>query len=105
MLMDERDAERAARKALEKKNKELVPVMNMFSHGNMITFPEFVETRVDANNFELCMTLIQRVEQTPFAGRAAEDANRQICGNRKHSEIKWYRRRCHKGKTLSLFID
>ncbi|XP_047978628.1 uncharacterized protein LOC125220507 [Salvia hispanica] len=76
MLIDERDAERAAREALEKKNKEILPVMNMFNHGNMITFPE--GPRIDANNFELRMTLIQRVEQTPFAGRAAEDANRHL---------------------------
>ena len=74
--MDERDAERAAREALEKKNKEIVHVMNMFNHENMVTFPE--APRVDANNFELRMTLIQRVEQTPFAGRAAEDANRHL---------------------------
>ncbi|XP_047948973.1 uncharacterized protein LOC125194795 [Salvia hispanica] len=76
LLMDERDAERAAREALEKKNQEIQPVMNMFNHGNMITFPE--GPRIDANNFELRMPLIQRVEQTPFAGRATEDANRHL---------------------------
>ncbi|XP_047950420.1 uncharacterized protein LOC125196092 [Salvia hispanica] len=76
LLMDKRDAERAAREALEKKNKEIQPVMNMFNHGNMITFPE--GPRIDANNFELRMPLIQRVEQTPFASRATEDANRHL---------------------------
>ncbi|XP_047949958.1 uncharacterized protein LOC125195774 [Salvia hispanica] len=76
LLMDERDAERAAREALEKKNQEIQPVMNMFNHGNMITFPE--GPRINANNFELRMPLIQRVEQTPFAGRATEDANRHL---------------------------
>ncbi|XP_047978855.1 uncharacterized protein LOC125220756 [Salvia hispanica] len=76
LLIDERDAERAAREALEKKNQEIQPVMNMFNHGNMITFPE--GPRIDANNFELRMPLIQRVEQTPFAGRATEDANRHL---------------------------
>ncbi|XP_047951433.1 protein FAR1-RELATED SEQUENCE 3-like [Salvia hispanica] len=65
LLMDERDAERAAREAMEKKNRETLPVMNMFNHGNMITFPN--GPRIDANNFELRMPLIQRVEQTPFA--------------------------------------
>ncbi|XP_047942771.1 uncharacterized protein LOC125189547 [Salvia hispanica] len=50
--------------------------MNMFNHGNTVTFPE--GPRIDANNFELRMTLIQRVEQTPFAGRATEDANRHL---------------------------
>ncbi|XP_047949118.1 uncharacterized protein LOC125194948 [Salvia hispanica] len=76
LLMDERDAERAVREALKKKNQEIQPVMNMFNHGNMITFPE--GPRIDANNFELRMPLIQRVEQTPFAGRATEDANRHL---------------------------
>ena len=76
LLMDERDAERATREALEKKNQEIQPVMNMFNHGNMITFPE--DPHIDANYFELRMTLIQRVEQTPFAGRATEDANRHL---------------------------
>ncbi|XP_047953338.1 uncharacterized protein LOC125199322 [Salvia hispanica] len=76
LLMDERDAERAAREAMEKKNRETLPVMNMFNHGNMITFPN--GPRIDANNFELRMPLIQRVEQTPFAGRATEDANRHL---------------------------
>ncbi|XP_047978999.1 uncharacterized protein LOC125220910 [Salvia hispanica] len=50
--------------------------MNMFNHGNMITFPE--GPRIDTNNSELRMPLIQRVEQTPFAGRATEDANRHL---------------------------
>ena len=50
--------------------------MNMFNHGNTITFPE--GPRIDANNFELRMTLIRRVEQTPFAGRDTEDANRHL---------------------------
>ena len=76
MLIDERDAERAAREALGKKIKEILLVMNMFNQRNTIIFPE--GPRIDANNFELCMTLIQRVEQTPFAGRAAEDANRHL---------------------------
>ncbi|XP_047942786.1 uncharacterized protein LOC125189564 [Salvia hispanica] len=76
MLMDERDAERAAREALEKKNKKTLPMMNMFDHGNTVTFPE--GPRIDVNNFELRMALIQRVEQTPFAGRATEDANRHL---------------------------
>ncbi|XP_047979191.1 uncharacterized protein LOC125221107 [Salvia hispanica] len=76
LLMDERDAERAAREALEKKNREIQPVMNMFNHGNMITFPE--GPRIDAKNFELRMPLIQRVEQTPFASRATEDASRHL---------------------------
>ena len=76
MLIDERDAERAAREALEKKNKKTLPMMNMFDHGNTVTFPE--GPRIDVNNFELRMALIQRVEQTPFAGSATEDANRHL---------------------------
>ena len=34
--------------------------------------------RIDANNFELWMPLIQRVEPYPFAGRATRDANRHL---------------------------
>ena len=49
LLMDEKDAEREAREALEKKNQEIQPVMNMFNHGNMFTLPE--GPRIDANNF------------------------------------------------------
>ena len=67
MLMDEREAEKAAREAQEKKDTQIVPVMHMFNNENMITFSE--GPRVDANNFELRMTLKQRVEQSPFAAR------------------------------------
>ncbi|XP_042027155.1 uncharacterized protein LOC121774328 [Salvia splendens] len=58
ILMDEREVEKVAREAQEKKDKEIVPVMHMFNHRNMITFPE-------ANNFELRMTLIQRAMTSP----------------------------------------
>ena len=53
LLMDEK----LAREAQEKK---ILPVMHMFNHGNVLTFPE--GPRVDANNFELRIPLIQRVE-------------------------------------------
>ena len=72
LLMDEK----IARGAQEKKNRVIVPVMQMFNHGNILTFPE--GPRIDANNFELRIPLIQRVEQHPFAGRATEDANRHL---------------------------
>ena len=68
--------EKLAREAQRKKNREMVPVMQMFNHGNVFTFPEV--PRVDANNFELRIPLIQRVEQHTFAGRATEDANRHL---------------------------
>ena len=76
MLMDKREAEKVAREAQEKKNTEIVPMKHMFNHRNMTTFPE--GPRVDANNFEQRMTLIQRFEQSPFAGRATKDANRHL---------------------------
>ena len=31
--------EKLAREAHEKKNKEIVPVMQMFNHGNVLKFP------------------------------------------------------------------
>ena len=50
--------------------------MHMFNHGNVLTFPE--GPRVDANNFERRIPLIQRVEQHPFSRRATKDANRHL---------------------------
>ena len=72
LLMDEK----LVREAQEKKNKEILPVMHMFNHGNDLTISE--GPRFDANNFELRIPLIQRVEQHPFSGKATEDANRHL---------------------------
>ncbi|KAL1556993.1 hypothetical protein AAHA92_12538 [Salvia divinorum] len=68
--------DKAAREEAERRNKGIVPVMQMFNHGNVVTIPTI--PRINANNFELSMPLIQRVEQHPFAGRATEDANRHL---------------------------
>ncbi|KAL1536625.1 hypothetical protein AAHA92_29248 [Salvia divinorum] len=68
--------DKAAREEAERRNRGIVPVMQMFNHGNVVTIP--IIPRINANNFELSMPLIQRVEQHPFAGRATEDANRHL---------------------------
>ncbi|KAL1540753.1 hypothetical protein AAHA92_25062 [Salvia divinorum] len=68
--------DKAAREEAERRNRGIVPVMQMFNHGNVVTIPTI--PRINANNFELRMPLIQRVEQHPFAGRATEDANRHL---------------------------
>ena len=52
-LLDDKAAEKAAKEEQERKNKELVPVMQMFNHDNLITTPE--DPHIDANNFELRM--------------------------------------------------
>ncbi|KAL1533431.1 hypothetical protein AAHA92_33315 [Salvia divinorum] len=72
ILVDDKEAKEEA----ERRNRGIVPVMQMFNHGNMVTIPTI--PRINANNFELRMPLIQRVEQHPFAGRATEDANRHL---------------------------
>ena len=46
-------------------------VMNMFNHG--VNIP--LGLRLDANNFELRMSLINSAEQSAFAGRVIEDVN------------------------------
>ncbi|KAL1568804.1 hypothetical protein AAHA92_00366 [Salvia divinorum] len=68
--------DKAAREEAERRNMGIIHVMQMFNHGNVVTIPTI--PRINANNFELRMPLIQRVEQHPFAGRATEDANRHL---------------------------
>ncbi|KAL1555250.1 hypothetical protein AAHA92_15716 [Salvia divinorum] len=68
--------DKGAREEAERRNRGIIPVMQMFNHGNVVTIPTI--PRINANNFELRMPLIQRVEQHPFAGRATEDANRHL---------------------------
>ncbi|KAL1549185.1 hypothetical protein AAHA92_17317 [Salvia divinorum] len=72
ILVDDKGAKEEA----ERRNKGIVPVMQMFNHGNVATIPTI--PCINANNFELRMPLIQRVEQHSFAGRATEDANRHL---------------------------
>lgn len=49
-------------------------VRNLNTHGNMIVVSTGL--KVDANNFDLSMPLINRVEQIAFMGIDTEDANR-----------------------------
>ncbi|KAL1559150.1 hypothetical protein AAHA92_09524 [Salvia divinorum] len=67
---------KALREEEARRNRGIVPVMQMFNPGNVVTIPTV--PRINASNFELRMPLIQRVEQHPFAGRATEDANRYL---------------------------
>ncbi|KAL1564360.1 hypothetical protein AAHA92_06712 [Salvia divinorum] len=64
MLVEEKAAEKAAKEAEERRNRDIIPVMQMFNHGNMVTIPTI--SQINANNFELKIYLIQRVEQHPF---------------------------------------
>ncbi|KAL1564611.1 hypothetical protein AAHA92_06930 [Salvia divinorum] len=59
ILMDDKEAKEEA----ERRNRGIVHVMQMFNHGNVATIPTI--PRINANNFELRMPLIQRVEQHP----------------------------------------
>ncbi|KAL1544934.1 hypothetical protein AAHA92_21721 [Salvia divinorum] len=72
MLVDDKEIKEAD----ERRNRGVVPVMQMFNHRNVVTIPTI--PRINANNFELKIGLIQRVEQHPFVGRATEDANRHL---------------------------
>ena len=74
--MDKKAAEKAAKEEQERKNKEIVSMMHIFSHGNVLNIPE--DPRIDANNFELRMPLIQTVEQYPFEGRTTRNVNRHL---------------------------
>ncbi|XP_047978459.1 uncharacterized protein LOC125220340 [Salvia hispanica] len=75
--VEEMRAERARAKAeKEKRAREVVPVLNMFSHGNIVDIP--AGPQIEANNFKLGIPLINRVEQNAFAGRDNEDANRHL---------------------------
>ncbi|KAL1549136.1 hypothetical protein AAHA92_17272 [Salvia divinorum] len=49
ILVDDKEAKEEA----ERRNRGIVPVMQMFNHGNVVTIPAI--PRINANNFELRM--------------------------------------------------
>ena len=49
--------EKLAKEAHEKKIREMVLVMQLFNHGNVLTFSE--GSRVDANNFDCAYPLFK----------------------------------------------